>query len=35
MKWMGRIPRVEGMLLGMGVYKSKSIGRRQRQAKER
>lgn len=32
---MGRIPRVEGMLVGTGVYNSKSMGRRQRQVKER
>lgn len=35
MKGMGRIPGVEGMLVGRGVYNSKSTGRRQRQAKER
>lgn len=35
MKGMGRIPRVEGMLAGRGVYNSKSMGRRQRQANER
>lgn len=33
MKEMGRIPRVEGMLVGTDVYNSKSM--RRRQAKER
>lgn len=32
---MGTIPRVEGVLVGTGVYDSRSMGRRQRQAKER